>query len=170
MTIRDLIPWGRQESGTRLPIFNERRGDSPLLTLHREMNRLFDDLLPGWDLPALGSTGRNWSWPSVEVREADDAIRITAELPGLSERDVELSVDDNVLTIRGERHEEKDDRSRGFSERFYGQFERRIALPSGVETEKAKADFRDGVLTVTLPRNAEASNRRRIPISGETRH
>jgi HSP20 family protein len=109
-------------------------------------------------------------WPNVEVSQTDGEIRITAEVPGMNEKDVELLLEDGVLTLRGEKKSETEDRDRGYSERFYGRFERRIALPSGVEEEKAKAEFRDGVLTVTLPRNREAERGRRIPINTGTRH
>ena len=170
MAIRDLIPWGRQDNASRLPIHSRERNDNPLSTLHREMNRLFDDVLRGWDLPALSGAASQWSWPHVEVTERDNAVRVTAELPGLTEKEVELSVDDDVLTIRGERRQENEDKERGYTERFYGRFERKIGLPSGIETNKAEANFRNGVLTVTLPRSAEADNRRRIPINTETKH
>jgi len=169
MAIRDLIPWGRQENASRLPIRSER-AESPFLALHREVNRLFDDVFSRWDLPALGSGSAQWSWPHVEVAERDDTVRVTAELPGLGERDVELSLEDNLLTIRGERRQENEDKERGYTERFYGRFERRIPLPAGIEPDKAAATFQDGVLTVTLPRSAEADNRRRIPINAATRH
>lgn len=171
MAIRDLIPWGRHENANRAPMTLPERSESPLSTLHREMNRLFDDALRGWDLPALaGTSSSQWSWPHVEVAERGNALRVTAELPGLSERDLELSVDDNILMIRGERRQENEDKDRGYTERFYGRFERRIALPSGVEVDKPEATFRDGVLTVTLPRSAEADDRRRITINAATKH
>ncbi len=76
-----------------------------------------------------------------------------------------------MLTLRGEKRSESEDKDRGYSERSYGRFERRIGLPRGIERDKAAASFRNGVLTVTLPKSAEAiDNVRRIPINGETRH
>jgi HSP20 family protein len=169
MAIRDLIPWGRQES--RLPIAAGRedvRDEHPLLSLHREVNRLFDDVFRCFELPALGSLGRGMAWPNLELSEADGEIRIAAELPGLDEKDVELSVADGVLTIRGEKKAEVQDRERGYSERSYGRFERRIALPHEVEQDKASATFRNGLLTITLPKSAAANeNVRRIPINAK---
>jgi len=100
----------------------------------------------------------------------DREIRITAEVPGMSDKDIELLVDDGVLTLRGEKKSETEDKDRGYSERFYGRFERRIALPSGVDQKAAKADFKEGLLTITLPRTEEAERSRRIPINSETRH
>jgi HSP20 family protein len=168
MAIRDLIPWGRQDDESRLPISSQGSG-SPLLTLHREVNRLFDDVFRGFNLPSLESVGR-FTWPQIEVSEADNELRVTAELPGMTEKDVDVSVDDGVLTLRGERKSEKADKESGYSERFYGRFERRIALPSDVDDEKATAKFKDGVLTIALPRSPEAVRGRCIPINAETKH
>jgi HSP20 family protein len=109
-------------------------------------------------------------WPSLEVKETENEVRIIAELPGMNEKDVELLVQDGVLTLRGEKKSETEDKDRGWSERCYGRFERRIALPDGVEEEGCNATFRDGVLTIAMPKSAEASRSRRIPINSETRH
>jgi HSP20 family protein len=141
---------------------------SPFLSLRRDIDRLFDDFFHA-PMASFGR-GSTLQWPTVEVSQTDKEIRITAEVPGMNEKDVELLVEDGVLTLRGEKKSESEDRDRGYSERFYGRFERRIALPSGVDEEKAKAEFRDGVLTVTLPRNREAERGRRIPINAGTRH
>ena len=112
-------------------------------------------------IPALA--GRSFGWPNVEVVEADGgALRVSAELPGLDETDVEVLVEDGVLTLKGEKRAETTDRERG-----YGRFERSIALPFAVQEDKAEATFRNGVLSVTLPRAAEApERRRRIAING----
>lgn len=166
MAMRDLIPWGRQED--RNPALYRDEERSPFLGLRREMDRLFDDFFRS-PMPGFG-LGRSMAWPRLEMSERDDEVRITAELPGMNEKDVELLVEDGMLTIRGERRDESDDEDRGYSERFYGRFERRIALPSGIEEDGCKADFRDGVLTVTLPRAPDSDRSRRIPINAETRH
>ena len=110
------------------------------------------------------------AWPSLEVKEGDGEWRITAELPGMSEKDVELTLQDGMLTLRGEKKSENEDKDRGWSERFYGRIERSIALPDGVDEQACKASFRDGVLTITMPRSEEAVRGRRIPINAETRH
>ena len=165
MTMRDLIPWGGQESRALAPLRGEER--SPLISLRREMDRLFDDFFHA----PLAGLGRGMAaWPSVEVNETETEIRITAEVPGMAEKDVELLLEDGVLTLRGEKKSETQDKDRGYSERYYGRFERRIALPAGVNEEGAKADFRDGVLTVTLPRSADSARGRRIAINSQTRH
>lgn len=166
MAMRDLIPLGRQENRAPALFGSEER--SPFLNLRRDIDRLFDDF---FQAPMLGlGRGATMPWPTVEVSQTDEAIRITAEVPGMREKDVELLLEDGVLTLRGEKKNESEDRDRGYSERFYGRFERRIALPSGVEEDKAKAEFRDGVLSVTLPRSGEAERGRRIPINEGTRH
>ena len=169
MAMRDLIPWGRQESTAPALYRDEER--SPFLSLRREMDRLFDDFfrapLPG---SGLGFGRSAMAWPSLEVNETDSEVRVTAELPGMNEKDVELTVQDGVLTLRGEKKSEHEDRERGWSERSYGRFERRIALPDGVEEDGCNATFRDGVLTVTMPKSEESRRSRRIPINAETRH
>jgi HSP20 family protein len=167
MAFGDLIPWSRQENRLPATVSAEReRSDHPLLSLHREVNRLFDDVFRGFGVPSLGGFDRGLSWPHVELGETDKEIRVTAELPGLDERDVDIAVEEGVLTLRGEKKSEVEDKDRGYSERSYGRFERRIGLPRGVEQDKASATFKNGVLTVTLPKSEVANeNVRRIPIN-----
>lgn len=168
MAIRDLIPWGRQEN--RLPTISaeQRDGDEhPILSLHREVNRLFDDVFRGFAVPSLGGAG-SLAWPHVELGETAKDIRVTAELPGLNEKDVDISLEEGVLTLRGEKRSEVEDKERGYSERSYGRFERRIGLPKGIDRERSNATFRNGVLTVTLPKTEAANeNVRRIPINAQ---
>ncbi|MBA1143435.1 Hsp20/alpha crystallin family protein [Mesorhizobium neociceri] len=169
MAIRDLIPWGRE--GSQAPNFYREGERDPFMTLHREMNRLFDDALRGFDtrLPSLGrALGANANWPSLEISDGETEIRVTAEIPGMEEKDVEVMLDDGMLTLRGERHAETEDNDKQFSERFYGRFERRIPLGTEVEEDKVRAAFHNGVLTVTLPKTQRAQARsRRIPIGGD---
>lgn len=167
MSMRDLIPWARQGQVAPAPYRDEQH--SPFFSLRRDIDRLFDDMFRG-SAPSF-DFGRTMSaWPSVEVVDTDREVRITAELPGMAEKDIDLIVEDGVLTLRGEKKSEIDDKDRGYSERFYGRFERRIALPSGADENDARAEFRDGVLNVILPKTEQAERGRRIPISSETRH
>lgn len=166
MPMRDLIPWSSQ--GSRAPATYEERRD-PFGSLRREMERLFDDTFRSFGLTAPGGWSAR-SWPSVELNETDSEIRVTAEMPGLTENDIDLTVENGILCLRGERKSEVDDKERGYSERYYGRFERRIALPTGVDESKAQARFENGVLTVTMPKSPEVERGRRIPINGETRH
>lgn len=136
-----------------------------LFDLHRQMNRLFDDLFDqGGD---SGLTARGGIVPpALEVHQDDDRIEITAELPGVREEDIDLTVEEGVLTLRGEKKSTRTDEERGYSERSYGRFERSITLPSNIDEDACSADFRDGVLTVTLPKSAEKQRGRRIPLGG----
>ena len=154
MNMRDLIPWGRNPQTT--PSRYRDEGD-PFMTLHREMNRLFDDVFRGFDLTPVGMS-RMASWPHVEVIENDKDVRVSAELPGLEDKDVEVLMGEGVLTIRGEKKSEVEDKERAFSERTYGRFERRIPLAWEVDEDKIEASFKNGVLTVTMPKSAQASS------------
>ena len=168
MALRDLIPWSRQENRLSSSVSAEQqeRDEHPILLLHRELSRLFDDVFRGFGAPSLGGTARAFAWPHVELGETAKDIRVTAELPGLDEKDVDISLEDGVLTLRGEKRSEVDDKDRGYSERSYGRFERRIGLPNGIDREHASATFDNGVLTVTLPKTEAANeNVRRIPIN-----
>lgn len=167
MSIRDLVPWNRSENRFLSPYRDVDR--DPLLSLHREMNRLFDDVFRGFDarLPALGRLSSSGAgWPSVEIADSDNAIHITAEMPGLDDKDIELSLEDGVLTLKGEKRSETEDKDKRFSERFYGRFERRIPLGAEIEEDSVRADFKNGVLTVTLPKTERAQTKaKRIEIS-----
>lgn len=165
MNMRDLIPWGRDAH--EVPSMYRNEQASPFLTLHREMNRLFDEAIRDFGAPSL--FGRMPTWPSVEVTETDKDMRVSAELPGLNEKDVEVLMEDGGLTIRGEKKSEVDDKERQFSERYYGRFERRIPLGFEVEADKVAAEFKNGVLSVTLPKSAKAqANAKRIQIQSST--
>jgi HSP20 family protein len=162
MNVRDLIPWSRGDR-ERSPA---TRSDSlsPVVSLHREMNRLFDEVFRGFDDSRLW--GGRGAWPSVEVEETEKEYRVSAELPGLEERDVEVLLQDGLLTVRGEKKLETEAQNRSYSERFYGRFERQITLDRDVDDGAVNATFKNGVLTVTVPKNARAVERtKRIPIN-----
>jgi HSP20 family protein len=138
---------------------------SPFLTLHREMNRLFDDVFNRFDTGMPSVFGGMAAWPNLELNATEKELRISAELPGLDPKDVEVLVEGDVLTIRGEKKSETEDKSRHFSERYYGRFERSLRLPFEVQDDKADASFKNGVLTVTLPKSARvAESTKRIAI------
>jgi HSP20 family protein len=145
----------------------------PFLSLHREMNRLFDDVFRGTSLPtASGSQGQGdvgtFVNASMNVSETDKEIRITAELPGVTEQDIDVSLDDDVLTIRGEKKfERKDDKENfHFVERSYGTFQRSLRLPFPVDPDQVQASFENGVLTVTVPKTGRQERSRRIQLQG----
>ena len=154
-----LTPWRR----------GSLTGGGSLFDLHRQMNRLFDDLFEheGGGTGLTAQTGM--TAPALEVHQDENRLEITAELPGVRQEDIDLTVEDGVLTLRGEKQSSRRDEERGYSERSYGSFERRITLPADVDEEQCSADFRDGVLTITLPRSAHKQRGRRIPLgSGGT--
>jgi len=112
----------------------------------------------------IGTMGETMLWsPSVEVTDAADAILLTAELPGLSEDDLTLTIEQNVLTIAGEKKAErevtKDDERTILTERYYGGFQRAFTLPATVDVDAIKAEFAKGVLTITLPKTPQAKGR-----------
>ena len=107
--------------------------------------------------------------PNVEISETDNELRVIAEVPGLEEKDIEVLLDEGVLTLRGEKKSETEDKERQFSERFYGRFERRIPLGYEIEENKVNAVLKNGVLTVTLPKSAKAQAKaKRIVINGKS--
>lgn len=166
MAMRDLIPWGREQNTS--PSLWRDTDWSPISSFRREMDRLFDDFFRA---PALGSLGSGMmsSWPSIDVQERDNEVLVTAEVPGMTDKDVELFVDNGMLTIRGEKKGEKNER--GYSERWFGHFERQVPLPASVDENQCKADFHDGLLTIHLPKSREAEeSRKKIPINADTRH
>jgi HSP20 family protein len=165
MGFRDLVPWTRNQQLTPA-----RDAFDPFWTLHREMNRLFDDVFRGFG--SLGRVGGplmegQFSWPRLELGETDKTVTVSAELPGLTEQDVQVEIANGVLSIRGEKKAERNDETKFISERYYGSFERQIPL-EGIEEDKAKADFKNGVLTVTLPRSERSSSNVNVLRSTQT--
>jgi len=154
MAFRDLVPWGR-EQGVSAP----RDREDPFTSLHREMNRMFEDFAQSFDLAPWSNWEAAGFHPRTDVRETDDAVLVTAEMPGLEEKDFELNFCKGVLTLKGEKRHEHEEKGKGSVhriERSYGSFRREIPLPCDVVAEKATADFRNGVLNVTLPKAPSA--------------
>jgi HSP20 family protein len=140
---------------------------APFESLRREIDRLFDDFRPfDWRLPSRvlgvevpGIARAGWQVaPAMDLVEKDDAYEITVELPGLDEKNVEITLSNHTLTIKGEKNEVKEETQKDYyqSERRYGSFQRSFQLPEGVDADKIDANFAKGVLTVTLPKTAEA--------------
>lgn len=135
----------------------------PLMNLRREMDRLFEDIDRGFWLTPFR---RPWldvepSWPAnpaMDVIENDKAFEITAELPGLDEKDVEVKVANGGVTIKGSKAEEKEEKAKNYHlhERRFGSFQRYFSVPESVDSEKIEATFKKGVLTVTMPKKVEA--------------
>jgi HSP20 family protein len=166
MALKELIPWKRNDNSLDV----RRSAVDPFESFSREMDRLFNGFLsdfPGRMQLADGSFGA--FMPSMDVKETEKEIRVTAELPGMEQKDVEVIFTEGVLTIKGEKREEhEEEKGDTFrSERRYGAFQRSIPLPIDVNVDKAKAEFKKGVLKVVLPKSETAqANRRRIQIEG----
>jgi HSP20 family protein len=167
MSVRDLIPWNRNDGNQVPSVFRDGERD-PFLSLHREVNRLFDDVFRGFGSgsPPLGKASAfGGSWPNIEISTGEKEIKLTAEVPGLEEKDIEVLLDDGVLTLKGEKRSETEDKDRQFSERYYGRFERRIPIGYEVKEDEVDARFKNGVLTVTLPKTEKAQSQvKRITI------
>ena len=138
-----------------------RRGfemTDPFTSLQRQMNRLFEDFSVG--LPALPGDGSAVE-PSVDVKETDKTVEVEAELPGVDEKDIQVTFEDGVLTLKGEKKAEKTESKPGYymSERSYGSFARALSIPSSIDVNKISADFNKGVLKVVLPKLAEAQTK-----------
>lgn len=171
------------EAITKLPVKKEGgtaaapRSWVPFESLRREIDRLFEDFNGGWrspfgrsffDVQPFGPREAAWpAVPAVEVAETDKDYEITAELPGIDEKNVEVRLADGVLTIKGEKTEEKKEEKKDYylSERSHGAFQRSFQVPVGVDADKIEASVNKGVLTVRLPKTAEAQNgEKKIPV------
>jgi HSP20 family protein len=159
---------------TKLPVKTEKTSTTPthwapFEGLRRDIDRLFDDFDGGyWRSPFHRSvfdiapfSGRQMSWPAVpavDFMDTEKAYEVTAELPGIDEKNVEVKVANGVLTIKGEKQEEKEEKKKDYylRERNFGSFERAFQVPEGVDADKIEASFKKGVLTVTLPKKPEA--------------
>ncbi|HEX6383973.1 MAG TPA: Hsp20/alpha crystallin family protein [Anaerolineae bacterium] len=151
MKIRDLVPW--KERG-----ISRWEEEHPFYSLQQEMNRLFDEFTQNFEFPSVFGNGQRFT-PRVDVKETDTALEVTAELPGIQEEDIDLTITQNALTIKGEKKVEKEEKKENYyrMERSYGSFSRSIPLPREmVDAEKAEATFKEGVLTITLPKLPEA--------------
>jgi HSP20 family protein len=154
MQIKDLIPWARKDAAPEA----KSSSDNPIAALQREMNQVFESF---WN--RVGNL--DWPWGSGMARsdmvETDGAIEVSIELPGMEMKDIEVTVNDDMLTVKGEKRIERQEEKRGYylSERSYGAIYRTIPLPPGVDGEKAEASFKNGVLTIRLPQTPEAQAR-----------
>jgi len=143
MDTKSVVPVGTQRAITR-------RDANPFSFLQQEIDRLFDGVTR--NIPGFATT----TMPSMDISETDKAIEITAELPGLEKKDVELNVADNLLTIRGEKKNEREEKNKDYHlvERSYGSFSRSVELPAGVKVEDISAEIANGVLKVTVQKPA----------------
>jgi HSP20 family protein len=157
-----IVPWKKGEERS----LTERGSADPFSYLRNQINRVFDDF---WGEPWLARREAGGGvWPQVDVTETDKEIKVCAEIPGVDAKDVDVSVEEGTLTISGEKKYEREENEKGQyrMERSYGSFERMIPLPAEVDESKAKAEFKNGVLRLSLPkRPGTESRRKKIPIT-----
>lgn len=140
----DLIPW---------------RDRNELSSLRREIDSLFDRFFEGW--PFRSTAVRQWV-PSVDVSETAKEVLVQAELPGMDPKEIDIAIQGNLLTLKGERRQEKEEEGANYHriERSFGSFSRAIQLPAEVDVEKVSAVYKNGVLTITMPKTGAASAKR----------
>lgn len=172
MKIRDLIPWGRDKNDASDKYESKGRaltnasydGAGSLTPIQEELNGLFERFFERFERPFMGSAltpiGAAFASPQLDISETDKAVTISIDLPGMSEDDVDVTLTGDVLTVRGERKQERENKDGGMfvHERSFGSFYRTVPLPPGLETEKAEASFKNGVLDVKLPKSEKARN------------
>lgn len=176
------------EAETKVPVTTESKPAAsptiqawrPFQGLRREVDRLFEDFTmnpfrlpfrrPAFDIEPFWQAESWIAAPAVDLVEKENAFELTAELPGLDEKNVEVKVANGVLTIKGEKQEDKEEKNKDFHmrERRFGSFERALRIPETVDPDKIEASFKRGVLTVTLPKTAEAQKPvKKIEVKGE---
>ncbi len=167
MSITDLIPWRKRER-RNIPVRVKQQ--QPTRTLQQDFNTLFDDLLEQFGLTPFGEleTGVSAFTPRVDIVEDEKAIQVSVELPGVDEDDIDVAFSDDMLTISGEKREEKETREKSYYqlERSYGSFQRIVPIPQPVDADEVKAVFKHGVLEITLPKEEAAQSRKQIRIEG----
>ena len=139
-----------------------------------EMDRLFDRFAGGFGFPSLRrmfdmepawrpASSFTFSAPAIDMSEDEKAYKVSAELPGLDAKDVDVSISGNTLVLKGEKRQEKEEKEKNyyFSERAYGSFQRAFELPASVDRDKVAADFAKGVLTITLPKTPDAQKQQK---------
>jgi len=140
---------------------SQTASSEPLRSLRGEMDRLFDRFSRGFGFPSFEpfwNRDVEFETPAVDLTEDDEAFTITAELPGIDEKEIDVTVSGGMLVIKGEKKQEKEEKNKNYyvSERSYGAFQRSFSVPEGVDQDKIAANFSKGVLTVTLPKSADA--------------
>jgi HSP20 family protein len=152
MANRRLIPWRRRES--KVPV--RREEEQPLALWQRDLDAMFDEFYRGFGLAPFAGFGlaSDAFSPKVDVIDGEKQLTVRAELPGMDAEDVDVSITQDVLTIRGEKREESEDRGKDYYrvERSFGSFARSVQLPCEVDPGAADAKFEKGVITITLPK------------------
>ena len=152
MTLRELMPFTKKS----VPVKRDR--ENPFDLVRHDMDTLFDDFFRGVEMePFFGRHSERFT-PKVDITESEKEIRVSAELPGINEKDIDITLNRDSLTIKGEKKEEKEDRGKDYyrMERSYGTFCRTIPVPVEIETDKVNAHYRKGILTITMPKSEKS--------------
>ena len=161
-----LSPWNwfkkEEESRSSEGQVLSKTMDHPLGRLHSDIDKLFENFFQGFPSSAFSQKGKS-AWegvilPQVDIGEGKDDYTVKVEVPGVDEKDIELTLADGTLVVRGEKRSEKEDHEKQFHrvERSYGAFQRMLSLPSDADESKVKAKFKNGLLTVTIGKNPDA--------------
>jgi HSP20 family protein len=173
MSVRDIIPWRRGDRRSSTPA--RRESGHPMFALQSDINQALEDFWRTFQSPAMRAMGTDLledDSPKIDVRDRDRAVEVVAELPGMDEDDVEVSVAEGALIIRGEKESESEEQDEDYllRERSFGYIERAVPLPENLELDKAEATFKNGLLTIRIPKQAgQESGRKRISLKREDR-
>lgn len=173
MSITNLMSWRRKEQTPRRhgETGVNQEEENPLTLFERDMNRMFDDFFGGFGLAPSEFWDTGWSAfsPQVDIVDNEKEVKISVELPGLDEKDIEVSLSRDTLTISGEKRQEKEDKGKNYyrMERSYGSFKRAIPIPCEVKAETIEATFKNGVLSIVLPKASEGQCRQKITVKTE---
>jgi HSP20 family protein len=186
MDIKKLAPWNwfkkeQEDAGKSIPVHHPAGNETflgnehPLIAFHREFDRLFNSMLQGFGRSPLGFSHTGWPAlthealkPTLDIGSTEKAYTVSVEVPGVEENDVRLELADGTLVIHGEKKQAKETEEKDFYciERSYGAFRRVLSLPEDVDQDHIQAAFNNGVLTITMPRNALPKSKvRRIEVN-----
>lgn len=180
MELKKLAPWNwfkdeEATEGKHLPVNRTDQGHyTPLTQLHQEIDRMFDNAFRGFGLPSVGIRSAfpeigqaALLKPNVDIASTDKDYSITVEVPGVEEDNIKLELEGNTLTVKGEKKQESETKEKDFYrvERSYGSFQRVLTLPEDADQDNIDAQFKNGVLTITLPKKAvEKADTKKIDI------
>lgn len=182
MELKQMAPWNwfkkeREAEGSVLPVVrhgNAAGYPAPLARIHEEFDQLFENMLQGFpQVPStfsgmMPSDGNGWWKPSVDIAATDKEYTVTAELPGVDEKDIDVQLSGDTLVIRGKKEHEKEEKKNDYHcvERAYGSFQRQLSLPEDANADDINAAYKKGVLTLTIPREpGKATSPKQIEVN-----
>ena len=152
-----LIPWKWGKKNVAVKRVDSQPESNSLFSLQQDMNRIFETFFQAFDeqpFASLSESSSGFFQPKIDLSETQAELKVSVELPGLSVKDLHVTVTNDALTIKGEKHEEKEEQTKGYyrMERHYGSFNRTVEFPVGVDKDRAEASFNNGVLTIVVPK------------------